>query len=213
MGDVQRDTVPESRRRSLIRSSTFLLACGCLSVAAVHAEDSTGNHAVRGAGLIDCERFVEARAAQSDAYLVVAAWVDGYITGINQHAPDTYDVLSFESTELLMALLDQHCKQNPADPIFGVLDRLFSQLWPDRLIEGSDKIELAVGEREGRHYAAFIARLQQRLKDEGFYAGDASGEFTPATIEGISRYQKSVGLEATGFPDQTTLWRLIRSGD
>jgi hypothetical protein len=204
--------VPESRR-ARIRSSILLLACGGLLAAAVHAEDSAGNHAVRGAGLINCELFVEARAAQSEAYLVVAAWVDGYITGINQHAPETYDVLSFESTELLMAVVDQHCKQNPADPVFGVLDSLFSELWPDRLIEGSDKIELAVGEREGRHYAELIARLQQSLKERGFYTGDASGEFTPATIEAISRYQESVGFEATGFPDQTTLWRLMRSDD
>lgn len=193
-----------------VSSLLLLIACSFLAAAA-RAGDSAGQFAARGAGLINCEMFVEARASQGDAYVVVAGWVDGYITGLNQYAPETYDVLSFEGTELLMIIVDRHCKENPADPVFGVLNSLFKGLWSDRLTEKSEKLEIAVGEREARHYAKLIERLQQELRDRGLFEGDADGAFTPETIEAISRYQASIGFEATGFPDQTTLWRLLRS--
>lgn len=203
--------MPESCR--FLTSSLLLLIACSLPGAAARAGDSEGQFAVRGAGLISCEMFVEARASQGNAYFVVAGWVDGYITGMNQYAPDTYDVLSFEGTELLMIIVDRHCKENPTDPVFGVLNSLLQELWSDRLTERSEKLEFAVGEREGRHYAEFIKRMQQKLRDQGLFEGNANGELTPATIEAISRYQASIGFEATGFPDQMTLWRLLRSPD
>jgi len=63
------------------------------------------------------------------SYLVTAAWVDGYITGINQYAENAYDISPFESTELLMIVIDEHCRDHPKDPVFGVLLNLFKQLW------------------------------------------------------------------------------------
>lgn len=190
--------------------SAALLALLCLG-SVVQSADTEGQYAVRGAGLINCALFVEARSARDDAYLVTAGWVDGYITGINQHAPDTYDVLSYESTELLMALLDQHCQEHPNDPVFGVLNRLFAELREGRLTAKSEKVPVAVGEREGRHYVALIERVQQKLRDGGFFEGPVNGDFSPQTVEAIKRFQESVDFTATGFPDQKTLWRLLRS--
>ncbi len=173
--------------------------------------DSKGQYAVRGAGLISCALLVEARKAKSDAYLVTAAWVDGYVTGINQYAPDTYDELSFESTELIMAILDEHCKKHPADPVFGVINSLFKQVRDDRLKAKSEKVNVTAGPRSARHYVEVIRRVQAKLHGRGFYNGPVNGEFTPQTVAAIKKFQKSIDFEPTGFPDQTTLWRLLRT--
>ena len=132
----------------MIRVGARLIAGVCCAVAllpaapSARAADDRGQYAVRGAGLISCGLYVQQRAAKSDVYLMVAAWIDGYVTGINQHAADTYDLLPFEGAELLMTILDKHCKTHPKDPVFGVMNSLFKQLWPeqaDRLKQAQQK--------------------------------------------------------------------------
>ena len=201
--------MPKNRIFSL--GKVFFAAAALLLASNARSEDNRGQYAVRGAGLISCALYVQERAARDDVYLITAAWVDGYITGINQYASDTYDLLSFESTELLMAILDKHCQKNPADPVFGVLRSLFKKLWHDRLTGKSDKITIAVGKREARHYVQLINRVQEKLRAGGFYKGPIDGAFSPRTMEAVKRFQKSIEFEATGFPDQMTLWRLMRS--
>jgi len=170
-----------------------------LSAAKAYTADGEGQFAVRGAGLISCALYTQERAARSEVYLVAAAWVDGYITGINQHASQTYDLMSFENTELLMAILDNHCQTNPSDPVFGVLVNLFKKLWPDRLIDKSDKTTIAIGEREARHYVESIGRVQNRLQAAGFYKGPRNNEYSPQTMEAMKKFQTSIGFEPTGF--------------
>lgn len=187
-------------------------ACSLLALApAAWSNDAKGQFAVRGAGLISCGLYSQQRAAKGDIYLMTAAWIDGYVTGINQHASATYDLLPFESAELLMSILDKHCKDHPKDPVFGVLNSLFTTLWPDRLTERSEKIAIVVGERKTELYGATITRIQRDLSAHGLYAGPANGAFSLQTIDALKQFQSSIGFEATGFPDQLTMWRLLRS--
>jgi hypothetical protein len=53
---------------------------------------------------------------------------------------------------------------------------------------------------------AFTVRqeLQSRLADRGFYDGPIDGEIGPATLEAISHFQWSQGLEPTGYVDAAT---------
>lgn len=198
--------------RSLSPLTIIFTTALLLFAADARTADEEGQYAIRGAGLISCALYTRERATQGDVYLVAAAWVDGYITGINQYSPQTYDLMSFESTELLMAVLDDHCKANPADPVFGALTNLFKKLWPDRLTGRSDKATIAIGEKEARHYVELIERVQKRLQAEGFYTGTISGEYSAKTLEAVKQFQESIGFDSTGFPDQLTLWRLLRNG-
>lgn len=190
-----------------------VICTAALLLAAAHARsaDDKGQYAVRGAGLISCALYTRERAAQGDVYLATAAWIDGYVTGINQYASQTYDVLPFEGTELVMAILDRHCSEHPTDPVFGVLTNLLEKLWPDRLAQKSEKTTIAMGEKETRLYVEVIRRVQQRLQAAGVYEGPISGEYSKQTAEAVQRFQESIGFEATGFPDQLTSWRLMRS--
>lgn len=200
---------------SRVARGSVLLCVTVLALAAspASASDDKDQFAVRGAALINCAAFTQARATRSDVYSVVASWVDGYVTGINQYADKTYDALSFEGTELLMAVLDEHCKTHPKDPVFGVINSLLRKLWPDRVTGKSDKVVVATGGRQASHYAELVKRMQQALLTQGYYKGPVSGEFSPPTVAAVKRFQKSIGFEQTGFPDQTTLWRLLRDKD
>lgn len=50
-----------------------------------------------------------------------------------------------------------------------------------------------------------VIQLQQALNDQGFAAGEADGVLGPGTRAAISRYQKSAGQIADGFPGRELL--------
>ena len=178
--------------------------------APAHAADGNGQFALRGAGLLPCSVITRERAARSELYRLAAAWADGYLTGINQHRDGTYDAVSFESTELLMAVVAEHCQGHPNDPLFGVLNSIFKKLAPDRLQQKSPKLEIANGQLRTSLYASVLMRIQGLLASHGHYAGEITGKYDDGTIAALKAYQSSIGFEPTGFPDQATLWRLFR---
>lgn len=175
------------------------------------AADAKGQFGLRGAGLIPCSLYAREEGARGDVYKIVASWVDGYITGSNQHADDTYDLLSFETTELILEILAGHCHEHPDDPVFGVINSLFEKLKRQRLTQKSEKIDVKKGGFQTRLYVEVVKRVQARLGETGFYHGGIDGSFNDETSRAFAAYQESVGLKPTGFPDQTTLWRLLRS--
>ena len=196
---------------SPFRLST-LVAAGLLLAQGVTAADDKGQFGVRGAGLVKCAVYESEREARSQIYQIVAAWMDGYITGSNQHADDTYDIVSFESTELLAAIVSENCKKNPETPVFAVLRAVIAQTGKNRLRAPSKKVEVAVGERKVLLYEEVLRRVQQKLAAAGFYQGPIDGTYDAKTRKAMQAYQTSVKLQPTGFPDQATLWRLLHGG-
>jgi hypothetical protein len=108
----------------------LLLACAMPNA---HASDPNNAFAIRGVGALPCEVYLKELEKKSSAAFMIGGWLDGYVTAVNRYAADTYDALSFESTELVANLLAGHCKSNPRDPIFGVLAALLTKLHDDRL--------------------------------------------------------------------------------
>lgn len=184
--------------------------CGMGMHGAAVAADADGHYAVRGAGLVTCELYQRERQARSPAYLVTAAWVDGYITATNQRMADTYDVAPFESTELLAEVIAVHCADHPRNRLFPVVHSLLQKLYQDRLRQRSEKQAVTAGERRVDLYTHTVQRVQQALAREGLYHGAANGRFDAHTREAIQSFQRTVDFEPTGFPDQATLWRLLR---
>lgn len=195
-----------------VRASALVLAM-LLAVPAAQGADDKKQFGVRGAGLMSCQMYERAREERSEIYLVAAAWMDGYVTSTNMHADDTYDALPFETTELLAAVIGEHCKKNPNDRLFPVLKNLLEKLHDDRLRSASDKTEIVVGERKVSVYTEVLTRIQQRLSKAGFYQGKIDGDYGAATISAMKAFQRSVNFKPSGFPDQVTLWRLLRDAD
>ncbi len=175
------------------------------------AADAQNRFSMRGVGLLTCEVFENERAAQSATYQIFGGWIDGYITGVNQYAQDTFDVLSFESSELVTELIGAHCKSNPQNMVFSVLNSMFLKLQDDRIREASAHVDVAIGPRSVRLYEAVLRRIQTRLQEEGHYSGEITGTFGDSEQAAIAAFQTAASLESTGFPDQVTLWKLLRS--
>ena len=176
----------------------------------VLAADSNGKFAMKGAGFLPCQVYVTEREKQSRTYYLIGGWIEGYIAAHNRYVEETYDVLSFESLELLLTVMQHHCASHPRDPLHAVLGSMLATLAPDRLRSESPKVEITEGERKARLYRETIQRMQSELTRRGLYKGAVDGRFTDATRSALIAFQSDVELEATGFPDQTTLWRLLR---
>jgi len=189
---------------------TLLITCLLLTQEAF-AADTKGQFAIRGAGLITCALYEKEREAKSEAYLMTAGWIDGYLTGSNQHASTTYDLTSFETTELLTAILAKYCKNNPKDRIFAVLNSLFKKLHQDRLKSLSKRVEISVGNRKASFYEEVVKRVQEKLASKGFYKGSINGSFGQESVNAMKAFQRSIKFDPTGFPDQMSLWKLLRS--
>jgi hypothetical protein len=198
--------------RHLRGSAGGVIALVCLVLAGQAARAATpdGQYAIRGAALLPCSAFMRERATGSTVYQTMAAWVDGYISGINQQAPGMFDVASFETTELIAALLSEHCSKNPDDPLYAVVALLVNRMAQNALDEVSQKVEVRIGERNTLLYKTTIRRMQQQLGHLGLFNSDEDGQFGAALREAIAAYQRSIDLNPTGFPDQLTLWRLFK---
>lgn len=53
-----------------------------------------------------------------------------------------------------------------------------------------------------------VATLQQRLQDLGFFRGNTTGYYGPATRESVTQFQRFYNLQTTGFVDSPTLQAL-----
>lgn len=192
----------------------FLVICLVLLTGLVplgaRAATENGAFAVRGAGVVDCKTFLAERKKRSRAYLMMGGWIDGYITGINQTAPDTYDATSFESTELFAKIIADHCKTHPDDRLYAIMRSIIAQKWKDRMVKRSPFVRVTMGKRSTRLYRETIRRIQQRLADKGLFKAQPDGKFGAKTASAIAAFQKTLpGYKATGFPDQATLFMLF----
>ena len=165
---------------------------------------------MKGAGFLPCRILSAEREKRSDVYFLIAGWVEGFITAYNRNAPDTFDITSFESTELLLSVMQNHCKDHPEDRLYPVLNSMLAQLHADRLVKESERVQIAEDERKTLLYQETIRRIQAELKRRGLYKGEVDGSFNGATKAALMAFQSDADLKGTGFPDQTTLWRLLR---
>jgi alkanesulfonate monooxygenase SsuD/methylene tetrahydromethanopterin reductase-like flavin-dependent oxidoreductase (luciferase family) len=188
-----------------LAAAGFFAACAREAAAA----DPQGQFGVRGAALVSCEVYETERNARSEAYSMIASWMDGYITATNQHSADTYDVASFESTELAAALVSEYCKQHPDTLVFAVVNALVEQFRGNRLLAPSEKVVVTGNDQSVALYKELVKRVQEKMAAAGFYEGEADGDYNDQTREAMAAYQRSIDFDPTGFPDQLTLWRLF----
>lgn len=187
----------------------ILVVSGLLLAQVATASDDKGQYGVRGAALVSCSIYEKEREARSPVYRMVASWMDGYITARNQYESDTYDTASFESTELLAALVSEHCKKHPETLVFTVVNSLVTQFAKNRLRLPSKKIEIMIGDRKVLLYEEVVRRMLEKLSVGGFYDGKINSVYGPQAQTAMQAFQKSIELQPTGFPDQLTLWRLF----
>jgi hypothetical protein len=154
------------------------------------AADQNGEFALKGAGFLPCQVYVQERENKSSVYYMIGGWLEGYLSAHNRYADQTYDVTSFETLELLLGVIQNHCQSNPNDRLYSVLNSIIIQLQADRVMMESPKVAIAEGERQTQLYR--------------------DGRYTDATRSALIAFQSDIEFETSGFPDQATLWRLFR---
>lgn len=187
----------------------MILGLGALMALPAMASGDQDRFAIRGAGLLNCANFVEEKQAESPAYLMIGGWIDGYITGLNQYAEDTYDITSYESTELIARLIANHCESNPDDRLFTVVNSLMKRIQDDRIRDPEVPVVVEVGERRTYIYPPTLRRIQRALRERDYYEGPIDGSFGPAVAAGMKKFQEEIGFDPSGYPDQASIWFLL----
>ncbi len=193
------------------RFAIAMLAAFMLPVTAI-AADSEGRFAVEGVGRATCVDYLKAASEKNPVYYSIGGWIEGYLTAVNAQTPETYDITPWQQTDLFAALLESHCQGNPEINIIVIIRGMVDSLMADRLLEPSPVKAVDIGGREVYFYDLVLRRIQQALKDKGHYQGGIDGDYGPGTKAAMTSFQQSMGLEATGLPDQVTLFELLSAG-
>ena len=176
-----------------------------VTASSANAADSKGNFGVKGFGLESCESYVTARSQSGAAYYAFRSWLNGYLTAYNQLAASTYEIAGQVNLEGLAAWLADYCSARPRVGFVLAVSALTAALEPNRLTAkptGTPKAALSAADRET------IGRIQQALKDKGYFKGTIDGLLGPRTRTAIGAFQRKEGLNVTGQPDVPTLSKL-----
>jgi general secretion pathway protein A len=103
--------------------------------------------------------------------------------------------------ELLIS--DEEIQTNNQDEIWQFYDANNNKQW---LTFWKPEITLH-GFYQG-YYSQAVEQLQNNLQNEGFYRSIIDGFVGEKTIIAVSKFQRSIGINASGFPNELTLYQL-----
>ncbi|ANK79459.1 MAG: hypothetical protein TEF_00650 [Rhizobiales bacterium NRL2] len=195
------------------RTAIAIASAAALAAAATPATaaDGQGRFAVKGAGQVSCQKFIQMRQNKdSREYAMTQGWIQGYLTASNRHMPDTFDLTPWQSTELIATLIEESCQGGSDARLAAMAGAVAQGLSEHRLDSNSPTQQFSVAGQNYVMHKATIAQMQRRLQDMGAYNGAIDGSFGPNTQGAIQKFQSAVdGLDATGAPTQVTLFYLL----
>ncbi|MCP5418801.1 MAG: peptidoglycan-binding protein [Chromatiaceae bacterium] len=192
--------------RIKVLSATLLL----MTSMQIQSADKEGRFAVKGAGVTNCKSYHQEWQADSKVFFAYAGWMEGYLTATNQYLTETYDIVPWQNTKLLAALVANHCEKHPDLPFLTAVRSMVQSLQPSRLQESSVLV-MAQSETKGiRIYREVLRQLQQRLQELKLYQGEIDGIYGDGTRAAVTEFQKSKNIEVNGLPDQATLLTLLQ---
>lgn len=175
------------------------------------AADDKGDFAIKGGGAQSCQGFLTAYGARNSDLALYAGWIEGYLTGLNQFTPDTYDLASWQSVDTLIGLLQAACSQSAPDRrVIEAMTDVLRLLYPGRL-QAQDTMIALVHENTGMTiYESVLRSAKTRLNSLGHGAGVVDDSFTPEVARAFEAFQRARSIPVTGLPDQQTLYLLLR---
>ncbi len=173
------------------------------------AADSDGKFSVRSMGLATCSQYVEEKAKAEGKYAAFLGWMEGYLTATSQYAKDTYDVVPWGNAVYLGTMLAVHCKANPEQRFYVAVASLARAMQSNRIVSLSPVVEAKNGEHKTYLYKEVLERLQTWLKENKYYDGAIDGAYGNKMRDAIVKFQKTIGMDETGVPDQLLLHRAL----
>lgn len=183
---------------------TYLL-CSNQAISA----DNDNKFAVKGAGKRTCADFIQASKQKSTDYYLYGGWLEGYLSAYNQFQKNNFDVTPWQTTELLLVLLNQHCVKNNDVKFLSAASSLIKTLFPIRLKQEDNLVKIQVAGTESYYYQTIIERAKFRLKKLGYEVDMQSNGFTRKDAIAFEKFQENIGLKVTGLPNQKTLMSLF----
>ncbi len=191
-------------------SFLIILVLSVLPLPTVLAADEGAKFAAKGAGRKVCSSFLQSAENKGNDYLLFGGWLEGYLTSYNQFQPNNYDISPWQTTELLLILLQRHCKSNPDIKYLDAVNSLIKSFFPIRLPTESQLVKIEVNGNTSYYYQEILQRAKDRLKVLGYYHGDVDGtKYDSKDVAVFSQYQEKHGMTVTGIPDQYTLSSLF----
>lgn len=186
--------------------------CMSLFSAPASARDDEGRFAIKGVGVASCGQFVREAPRNSRAYEAFLNWIDGYTTATNAFAPQTFDVASWESADLIGEVIRTNCERQLDEQFAIVAARVIAQIAETRVTSASDLVPVKSDGESILIYKSTLMKVQERLTEQGLYAGYVDGNYREGTRNALTAFQELEGLPPSGIPDQVTLWKLFRPG-
>lgn len=179
---------------------------------ATSAADSNGKFAALGAGVASCSQFMAARENRSKEYYLFGGWIDGYLTSLNQREDDTYTLAPWQSVDVLAGFLAEYCAKHPDDAFLKAVASMAAALRSQRLTQASERLAITVDSYRKDFFREVLIRIQKKLAERGYYKGQADGDYDEETAVALGLFQRSAGIQVSGFPDQKTLFKLFYQG-
>ncbi len=180
-----------------------------LLLGVAQAADEQGRFGIKGVGGVHCESYLKSFDAKDSRYVMYLGWFGGYITATNQYLSKTFDLMPWQSMELVSMAVANVCRQDPKASVLLAIQRVLQGIYPLRLEQASPMVEVKGEKVTLRLYQEVLRRTQEQLKGLGFYKGSPDGKFGPGTKKALEAFQKDRGLAVTGLPDQATLLALM----
>jgi len=179
---------------------------------AARGADADGQFAVKGAGSLTCAELTSVIEKEPKNTFLVAGWLDGYLTAVNQFADGVVDHAPWQSVELLLDVLVNHCGANPEEPVVRATQIVLGAMRATRLTKKVEIETIQVGDQGSFQIdRESLRRAQQQLISLGHLDGGADGRFGPKTAAAFGEFQAASQLPVTNVPDQLTLFRLFEA--
>lgn len=173
------------------------------------AADRDGKFALDGGGAVPCGQFLQARDSKAPEVALFAGWIDGYLSAVNQMRPDTYDITPWETSDLLLMLVENYCRDNPKEAFGLAVNRLGAALAKDRLTQLSPVMVAGHKGAVVSVYEEVIVRVHKALTERKYLPKEAEPKFTPEMRAALEKFQQERKIPVTGLPDQKTLFALF----
>lgn len=166
---------------------------------------------LRGAGAWTCAQYLEVVKNQDERGMYLAGgWIDGLVTALNDQMDGVFELFPWQSTELIMELVHNHCDTAKDEMLYAAVSRLIRVTAPTRLAKKSEVVQIPVPDGKPiQLYKASLAQAQERLAALGLYTSTVDGAFGPGTSAAFRAFQAQSKLPENGLPDQLTLWTLF----
>jgi hypothetical protein len=188
----------------------LILSLLLVSSAPALAADAKGNFAVKGYGQANCADLVRASSSRNMAELTpFLQWLAGYLSAANQYERDTYDLLSWQTDQVIAASLIDYCRANPKVSVALAAGKMVQSLRASRVRSAAGYQILTINGQRIRFADETMLRMKQILAAQAGYRGAMDRRFGPDAQDALRRFQTSRRLRATGMPDEPTLVALF----